>query len=177
MSSLPATTLVVRDYIVDDTTTGSSHPMPQPLVEYADSFERMRELTAQRDAQTPDELWLLEHSPVYTLGRNADPGHIINPGEIPVIEVDRGGQVTYHGPGQIMCYLMADISRLGLQVRSLVEGLEQAVVDVLAGYGVSAAGNRDAPGVYVDGAKIAALGLRVSRGRCYHGHIPCFKVD
>ena len=171
MSPSLHSTLVVRDYIF-------SHPdsrLSESPVSYSHALERMREFTGHRDAQTADELWLLEHRPVYTLGRNADRSHIINAGQVPVVQVDRGGQVTYHGPGQIMCYLLADLSRKGLQVRTLVEALEQAVIELLAGFGIEASGDRKAPGVYVDGAKIAALGLRVSRGRCYHGL--CFNYD
>ncbi len=158
-------TLLVRDYLGIDSPPPSTHSG----VDYAPALQRMRELTDRRDALCPDQLWLLEHSPVYTLGRNADRSHIIDPGQIPVVQVDRGGQVTYHGPGQLMCYLLADIGRRRIQVRALVEALEQAVIDVLAGFGIEAHGDRAAPGVYVGDAKIAALGLRVSRGRCYHG--------
>jgi lipoyl(octanoyl) transferase len=129
----------------------------------------MRSFTDERDATTPDELWLLEHPPVFTLGMAADPGHVLAAGGIPVVQTDRGGQVTYHGPGQLVAYPLLDIRRLGLQVRTLVMQLEQAVIDLVAEHGIRAAGRRDAPGVYVDGAKLASLGLRVRRGASYHG--------
>ncbi len=116
-----------------------------------------------------DELWLVEHPPVYTLGLNGKREHLLAPGEIPVIPVDRGGQVTYHGPGQVVAYLLLDLNRRGLGVRELVEHIEQAVIALLAGYGIAARARRDAPGVYVGEAKIAALGLRVRRGYSYHG--------
>jgi len=129
----------------------------------------MQAFTAERDAQTPDELWLVEHPPVFTLGLNAKPEHLLAPGDIPVVNVDRGGQVTYHGPGQIVLYPLLDLNRLGIGVRELVRRMEQAVIDLLAAHGIAAEGREDAPGVYVAGAKIAALGLRVRRGRSYHG--------
>jgi lipoyl(octanoyl) transferase len=118
---------------------------------------------------TPDELWLTEHRPVFTQGQAGKAEHLLAPGDIPVVQTDRGGQVTYHGPGQIVGYLMFDIRRLGISVRGLVTGIEQAVVDVLDGYGIAAVPRPDAPGVYVAGAKIASLGLRVRRGCSYHG--------
>ncbi|NNL56691.1 MAG: lipoyl(octanoyl) transferase LipB [Pseudomonadales bacterium] len=137
----------------------------------------MRKFTALREADTADELWLLGHQPVYTLGQAADSMHILNSGDIPVIKIDRGGQVTYHGPGQIMFYLLADLRRHGLGVRQLVELLENTVIELLAGYGVQASGNREAPGVYVNGNKIAALGLRISRGCSYHGLCLNYQFD
>src|SRR3569623_154265 len=118
---------------------------------------------------TAAEIWWVEHPPVFTVGMNGKPEHLLAPGNIPVVHIDRGGQVTYHGPGQIVIYPLLDLRRLRLGVRELVSGLEQAVIAVLAGYGIDAVGRRGAPGVYVDGAKIAALGLRVRRGCCYHG--------
>lgn len=135
----------------------------------------MQDFTRQRTEDTPDELWLLEHEPVFTLGRNGKHEHVLNSGDIPVIPVDRGGQVTYHGPGQLVVYVLVDIRRKDVGVRELVMQLEQSVVDYLAAYGIAAQGNRDAPGVYVGGKKIAALGLRVSRGKAYHGL--SFNVD
>lgn len=129
----------------------------------------MQAFTCARDEVTPDEIWFLEHAPVFTLGRNGKREHVLNPGDIPVIPVDRGGQVTYHGPGQLVVYVLVDIRRKGLGVRELVMMLEQSVIDYLAGQGIEAQGDRDAPGVYVKGEKIAALGLRVSRGKTYHG--------
>lgn len=139
------------------------------LVEYLPTFEAMRRLTAERDEQTPDEIWLLQHPQVFTQGQAGKAEHLLAPGDIPVIQVDRGGQVTYHGPGQLVAYLMLDLRRLGLGVRELVTAMEQSLVDVLATYGIEAAPKADAPGVYVNGDKIASLGLRVSRGCSFHG--------
>jgi lipoyl(octanoyl) transferase len=129
----------------------------------------MQDFTARRDAGTADEVWLLEHPPVYTLGLAGRPEHVLAPGDVPVVRTDRGGQVTYHGPGQLVAYTLIDLRRAALSVRGLVLALEDAVIRAVAGYGVSAAGRRDAPGVYVDGAKLASLGLRVRRGGSYHG--------
>lgn len=139
------------------------------LVDYLPTLEAMRSLTRERDAGTPDEIWLLQHPRVFTQGQAGKAEHLLAPGDIPVIQVERGGQVTYHGPGQLVAYLMLDLRRLGLGVRELVTALEQSLVDVLAAYGVEAAPKADAPGVYVDGDKIASLGLRVSRGCSFHG--------
>lgn len=138
-------------------------------VEYEPTWRAMQDFTAARTDETPDQIWFLEHLPVFTLGLNAKPEHLLNPGDIPVRQIDRGGQVTYHGPGQLVVYVLLDIARRHLGVQGLVQLLEQAVIDLLAGHGVNATGRRDAPGVYVDGSKIAALGLRVKRGRTYHG--------
>ncbi|MBI5041528.1 MAG: lipoyl(octanoyl) transferase LipB [Gammaproteobacteria bacterium] len=138
-------------------------------VDYEPTWRAMQDFTAARTATTPDEIWLLEHPPVFTLGLNAKPEHLLNPSDIPVVQIDRGGQVTYHGPGQLVAYVLLDITRRHLGVQRLVQLMEQAVIDLLAEHGVHAEGRRDAPGVYVDGAKIAALGLRVKRGRSYHG--------
>jgi lipoyl(octanoyl) transferase len=139
------------------------------LADYAATVAAMQDFTARRDAGTADEAWLLEHPPVYTLGLAGRPEHVLAPGDIPVVRTDRGGQVTYHGPGQLVAYTLVDLRRAGLSVRGLVLALEDAVIRTVAGYGVSAAGRRDAPGVYVDGAKLASLGLRVRRGGSYHG--------
>ena len=139
-------------------------------VDYAPTLDAMRSFTARRGAETPDQIWLLEHPPVYTLGQAADPAH--GPGEaseIPVLRVDRGGQVTYHGPGQVVLYALVDLARRGIKVREFVRMLERSAIDTLGGYGVRAQCRPGAPGVYVAGAKVGALGLRVSRGRCYHG--------
>lgn len=138
-------------------------------VDYAPTLEAMRAVTRARDADTPDELWLLEHAPVYTLGQGADASHGPRDTAIPVLRVDRGGDVTYHGPGQVMLYTLVDLARRGIKVREFVCLLEQAVIDLLAEHGVSAQRRPGAPGVYVDGAKVAALGIRVARGRAYHG--------
>ena len=139
-------------------------------VEYAEALAAMRRFTAQRSAGTPDELWLLEHPPVYTLGLGADPAH--GPREasdIPVIRVERGGQVTFHGPGQLIVYTLVDIARRGIGVREYVRLLEQSVIDLLASHAVPAVRRPGAPGVYVGGAKVAALGIRIARGRALHG--------
>lgn len=139
-------------------------------VGYAESLAEMRKFTAERSEGTPDELWVLEHPPVYTLGLAADPVHApkVDNG-IPVVRVERGGEVTYHGPGQVVVYALVDIARLGIKVREFVRLLEQCVIDLLAAYGVTAARKTGAPGVYVDGAKVAALGIRVTRGCTLHG--------
>ena len=136
---------------------------------YLETWEAMKSFTALRGAATPDELWLLEHPRVYTQGQAGKAEHILAPGDIPVIQVDRGGQVTYHGPGQLVVYLMIDLTRHRLGIRSLVDVIEQAIVRTLAGIGVMAAPRPDAPGVYVEEAKIASLGLRVRRGCSFHG--------
>lgn len=129
----------------------------------------MRDYTDQRHANSPDQIWVLEHPPVYTQGQAGKAEHILNPGNIPVVQVDRGGQVTYHGPGQLVVYLLLDIKRLGLGIRVLVTAIEQAIIDLLGDYNIQAQARADAPGVYVAGAKIASLGLRVRKGCCFHG--------
>jgi lipoyl(octanoyl) transferase len=139
------------------------------VVDYLPTLEAMRRLTVERDELTPDEIWLLQHPRVFTQGQAGKPEHLLAPGDIPVIQVERGGQVTYHGPGQLVAYLMLDLRRLNLGVRELVTAMEHSLVDVLASYGVEAAPKADAPGVYVNGEKIASLGLRVSRGCSFHG--------
>lgn len=136
---------------------------------YGETYDAMRAFTAARDETTPDELWLVEHPPVFTQGQAGKPEHLLDPGTIEVVQSDRGGQVTYHGPGQVVVYTLLDLRRRGLGVRPLVTLLEQTVIALLADYGITAAARRDAPGVYVDGRKVAALGLRVRNGRCYHG--------
>lgn len=138
-------------------------------VDYQAAFDTMRRFTGQRTAETADEIWLLEHPPVFTQGMNGKPEHLLAPGDIPVIEVDRGGQVTYHGPGQWVVYLMIDLRRRTYGVRVLVERMEKAVVATLRHYGIDAAPDAARPGVYVRGKKIASLGLRVRRGCSYHG--------
>ncbi|MCK9388082.1 MAG: lipoyl(octanoyl) transferase LipB [Sulfuritalea sp.] len=129
----------------------------------------MRNFTAARSADTADELWLCEHPPVFTQGLSGRPEHLLKDIGIPVVQIDRGGQITYHGPGQVVAYLLLDLRRRGLKVRELVQRIEQAVIDLLAGHGVAAARLAGAPGVYVGAAKIAALGLRVKHGCSYHG--------
>jgi lipoyl(octanoyl) transferase len=129
----------------------------------------MQSVTDRRGPDTPDELWLLEHPPVYTLGQAGRPEHVLDPRNIPVLKIDRGGQVTYHGPGQLIAYLLLDLRRAGFGVKRLVHLLEQSVIDLLAGYGIDSAARPGAPGVYVADAKVAALGLRVRRGCSFHG--------
>lgn len=139
------------------------------LADYLPTLEAMRHLTAERDEQTPDEIWLLQHPRVFTQGQAGKPEHLLAPGDIPVVQVERGGQVTYHGPGQLVAYLMLDLRRLDLGVRELVSAMELSLVDVLAGYAIEAAPKAEAPGVYVKDDKIASLGLRVRRGCSFHG--------
>jgi len=132
-------------------------------------WEDMQVFTAARDQSTRDEVWFVEHPPVYTLGMRADRSHLLSPGDIPVVPIDRGGQVTYHGPGQLVAYVLLDLKRLEWTARRLVQALENAVIDTVAHYGITAVARRDAPGVYVHGAKLAAIGLRVKRHCSYHG--------
>ena len=136
---------------------------------YEDVFQAMRTFTDTRGEETADELWLTEHAPVFTQGQAGRAEYLLAPGDIPVVQSDRGGQVTYHGPGQIVGYLMFDLRRLGLTVRTLVRKIEASIVALLGDYGIAAAPRTDAPGVYVGRDKIAALGLRVRRGYSYHG--------
>ena len=136
---------------------------------YLETWQAMRDFTDQRDASAPDELWLLEHPPVFTQGLAGKPEHVLDPGDTPVIQTDRGGQVTWHGPGQLVMYPLLDLDRMALGVRCLVDRLEQIIIDLLAEYDLRAARKDGAPGVYLDGAKIASIGLKVRRGRTYHG--------
>ena len=138
-------------------------------VDYAPTFQAMQDFTATRTAETPDELWIVEHPPVYTLGQAGKPEHILRDVGIPLVRIDRGGQLTYHGPGQVVIYLLLDLARLKIKVRELVSAIEQAVIDLLAEHGVTAERRDGAPGVYVGEAKIAALGLRIRNGCSYHG--------
>ena len=138
-------------------------------VDYLPTIEAMKAFTQARGIETPDELWVLEHPPVFTQGIAGREEHLLAPGEIEVIRTDRGGQVTYHGPGQIVIYVLCDIRRAKLGVRDLVTGLEQAIIDFLSEFGLVAEADPKAPGVYVSGEKIASLGLKISRGSSYHG--------
>lgn len=138
-------------------------------VDYQPTFLAMQDFTASRTTETPDEIWIVEHPPVYTLGQAGKPEHILQDIGIPIVKIDRGGQVTYHGPGQVVIYLLLDLHRLKIKVRELVTAIEQAVIDLLAEYGVTAERRDGAPGVYVGDAKIAALGLRIRNGCSYHG--------
>lgn len=139
------------------------------LSDYAPIYAAMQTFTGQRNEDTADEFWLLQHPPVFTQGLNGKPEHLLNPTDIPVIAIDRGGQITYHGPGQLVLYCLLDLKRSGLGVRQLVSALEQAVINLLQHYQQTAAARTDAPGVYVGADKIASLGLRVRRGCSYHG--------
>lgn len=138
-------------------------------VAYEPTWHAMQRFTDSRGPETPDEIWLLEHPPVFTQGQAGKAEHVLFPGDIPVVQVDRGGQVTYHGPGQLIAYLMLDVRRSKLGVRDLVTRIEQSLLALLASYGVAAYTKSDAPGVYVGEAKIASLGLRIRNGRSFHG--------
>lgn len=139
------------------------------LQPYEPVLAAMRRFTDERDAESVDEVWLVEHPAVFTQGQAGKAEHLLIPGDIPVVQTDRGGQVTYHGPGQLVAYLLLDVRRLGFGVRDLVSRIERSLIELLAGYDVQAAAKPDAPGVYVDGAKIASLGLRIRNGRSFHG--------
>lgn len=149
--------------------------LPVPLlrwlgcVDYEPTWREMQLHTDTRTADAPDEIWFLEHPPVFTLGMGAKPEHVLAPGDIPVVRIDRGGQVTYHGPGQLVVYPLLDLDRLRLGVRALVVAIERAIVATVATWGIAAASRRDAPGVYVDARKLASIGLRIRRHRSYHG--------
>jgi lipoyl(octanoyl) transferase len=142
---------------------------------YEPVWAAMKAFTDRRDDDTPDEFWLVEHDPVFTQGLAGKPEHLLNPGDIPVIQTDRGGQVTFHGPGQVVAYPLLDLKRLGLGVRCLVDRLEQSVIDVLSGYGIEGQRRDGAPGVFVGEAKIASIGLKVRRECTYHGM--AFNID
>jgi len=152
-------------------------PSPPPVVirrlpgltDYAAAVAAMQHFTNERQPDTPDEIWLLEHPPVYTLGLNTDPAHLLGTGTVPVVQTDRGGQVTYHGPGQLIVYVLVDLARAKLGIRSVVTALETSVVQLAARHGITAIPRSDAPGVYVNGAKLASVGLRIRRGATYHG--------
>ncbi len=139
------------------------------LCSLPDVWAKMQRFTDERLPESADEVWFVQHPKVFTLGLSADPSHLLSPGDIPVVKTDRGGQVTYHGPGQLVVYVMLDLRRLNMGVRSLVEALEGAVIETVSGYGIKAYGRRDAPGVYVQGRKLAAVGLRIRRHCSYHG--------
>ena len=153
----------------------SLHIKALGMVEYEPTWRAMQSFTAERTADTLDEIWLVQHPPTYTQGQAGKPEHLLHQTNIPVVKIDRGGQITYHGPGQIVAYLLLDLHRWKINVRELVRLMEQAVIDLLAEYGVAAEGRVDAPGVYVGNAKIAALGLKIKKGCSYHGL--SFNVD
>jgi len=139
------------------------------LVEYLPTWDAMKQFTTERTAETRDEIWLAQHPPTYTQGLSGKPEHLLRLTDISVVKIDRGGQITYHGPGQIVAYLLLDLRRWKINVRELVRLMERAVIDLLGEYGVAATGREDAPGVYVNDAKIASLGLKIRHGCCYHG--------
>jgi lipoyl(octanoyl) transferase len=137
--------------------------------DYLSCWQAMQQFTHERTADTTDEIWLLEHPPVFTQGQNGKPEHILNPGDIPIVQTDRGGQVTYHGPGQLMVYVLIDLRRKQLNVRDFVTHLEQSIIDLLAAFTIDAYAKREAPGIYIAEKKIGSIGLRVKRGCTYHG--------
>jgi lipoyl(octanoyl) transferase len=147
------------------------------LAEYEPIWRAMQRFTDLRRPETPDEIWFLEHPPVFTLGMNASRDHVLTPGDIPVVQIDRGGQVTYHGPGQLVVYPLVDLRRAGLGVRDIVTALERSVIDYAAELGITAECRKSAPGVYVDGRKLASVGIRVRRGASYHGVALNVSVD
>lgn len=161
--------MIVRDQDSGFSDQGKLVVRELGRVEYEPTWRAMQDFTAQRSLETPDEIWLLEHPPVYTQGQAGKAEHLIAATEIAVIPIDRGGQITYHGPGQVVVYVLVDLRRRGYGIRELVSRMEQAVIDLLAAQGVTAERRSGAPGVYVNGAKIAALGLRVKHGCTYHG--------
>lgn len=139
------------------------------LCDYEQTWQKMRDFTLNRTKETHDEIWLLEHPPVYTQGLAGKPEHVLNPGDIPIIQTDRGGQVTYHGPGQLVGYVLVDLRRIKIGVKAFVNAIESAVVQLLSDYHINANTDPNAPGVYVNGKKICSLGLKISRGCSYHG--------
>ncbi len=151
--------------------TDSNHVIVRLLgqQDYQACWDAMRQFTQTRNEFTPDEIWLCEHNPVFTQGQNGKPEHLLDPGNIPVIQVDRGGQITYHGPGQLMAYTLVDLRRKKLNVREMVNVLENAVIQLLSDYQITAHAKREAPGVYVENKKICSVGLRIRRGAAYHG--------
>ncbi len=169
--------MLLADYTSFEAEPTLDGAAPQPalivrrlgLQEYQPIWKSMRYLVEQAGESRGDEIWLLSHKPVFTPGQAGKPEHILNPAKIPVVQIDRGGQVTYHGPGQLVVYLLLNVKRRKLSVRDLVDLIEQAIVQTLKDFGISAGGRANAPGVYVNDAKIAALGLRIRRGWSYHG--------
>ena len=157
--------------VSDESSVAHRQPILRWLgrADYEPTWREMQSFTDTRSATTPDEIWFLEHPPVFTLGMNAAAEHVLGAGDIPVVQIDRGGQVTYHGPGQLIVYPLLDVRRAGLGVRQLVMALENAIIDVLASWNITALARRDAPGVYVNGRKVASIGLRIRRGSSYHG--------
>lgn len=162
-------------FAADQAPQSPTRPMPPHivrdlgLVDYEPTWRAMQRLTDERRPDTADEIWFLEHPPVFTLGMNASRDHVLAPGDIPVVQIDRGGQVTYHGPGQLVVYPLVDLRRAGLGVRDIVTALERSVIDYAADLGINAECRKGAPGVYVGGRKLASIGIRVRRGASYHG--------
>jgi lipoyl(octanoyl) transferase len=162
-------------YIAGESRPWPASPIPPHVVrdlgrvEYEPTWRAMQRFTDERGPETPDEIWFLEHPPVFTLGMNASRDHVLTPGDIPIVQIDRGGQVTYHGPGQLVVYPLVDLRRAGLGVRDIVTALERSVIDYAAELGITAECHKGAPGVYVDGRKLASIGIRVRRGASYHG--------
>ena len=156
---------------LDERAAGASSPVVRHLglVDYEASWRSMQKFTDERGAGTEDEVWFLEHPPVFTLGLNGKREHVLAPGDIPVVHVDRGGQVTYHGPGQLVVYPLLDLKRLHIGIRELVAALEKSVIELCAVFGIRAEARSDARGVYVEGRKLASIGLRIRRGCSYHG--------
>jgi lipoyl(octanoyl) transferase len=173
MSSLAADPLALPVKAVATSAFAAECAAPQVRwlgrAPYVPTWQAMQRFTEARGSDTADEIWVLEHEPVFTLGMNADPSHVLAAGDIPVVRIDRGGQVTYHGPGQLVLYPLVDVRRAGLGVRDLVSALEQAVIACAARWGIHAMCRADAPGVYVNGAKLASVGLRIRRRGSYHG--------
>jgi lipoyl(octanoyl) transferase len=169
--TLPTPDLALQPHLPRKGEATNASPLLRFLgrVEYEQTWRAMQSFTEQRDTHTRDEIWLLEHPPVFTLGMNGKAEHVLAAGDVPVVNIDRGGQVTYHGPGQLVVYPLLDLRRLKLGVRELVVALEHAIIDTVAEWGIKAMGNRDAPGVYVGGKKLASIGLRIRRGCSYHG--------
>jgi lipoyl(octanoyl) transferase len=157
--------------LTDPQPAASGQPILRWLgrAEYEPTWRAMQSFTDTRTADTPDQIWFLEHPPVFTLGMNAAPEHVLAAGNIPVVQIDRGGQVTYHGPGQLVVYPLLNVRRAALGVRQLVMALESSIIDLLASWNITALARRDAPGVYVNGRKVASIGLRIRRGSSYHG--------
>lgn len=160
---------MISSHKANNTTTGEPRVRDLGLRDYQTVWHEMQHFTDTRTTDTPDEIWLLEHPPVFTLGLNGKREHILEPGDIPIVKCDRGGQVTYHGPGQLIAYLLLDMRRHPLGVKALVSKIEQAVIELLAEHQIHGQRREGAPGIYVDDAKIAALGLRIRKGCSYHG--------
>jgi lipoyl(octanoyl) transferase len=171
---MPASEWAAWPFVADPAMTADAAAATVDLrwlgrVEYVPTWHSMQRLTDESAAGTPEEIWFLEHPPVFTMGMNAKSEHLLAPGDIPVVNIDRGGEVTYHGPGQLVVYPLIDLQRHGLGVRALVEGIERAVIETVATWGIEARGDRSAPGVYAGKRKLASIGLRIRRGRSYHG--------